>query len=160
MVLFAKSALGSAPTATPGAPECRELHAATTLQYETGAACPPVRFDLVMGYEPVLVSTATGWRYTRPEWADGGCSGPMADEGLFWSFGDACRAHDYGYDLVRFGVGDRGAADLLLYRDMKRSCAANFAVGVSMCRTLADSAHAVLWIGDTSPGFEPKSVAT
>jgi len=158
VVLFAKSAAGSVPGATRGAPRCRDMPDATMLEYLTGVACPPEGFELVMGYEPVLVSTATGWRYTRPESADGRCSGPMPNAGLFWNFGDACRAHDYGYDLVRFGVGDRSAADVLMYRDMKRSCAANYPVGVSMCRTLADSAHAVLWIGDTSPGFEPEVV--
>lgn len=155
VVLFAKSAVGSVPSRTLGAPRCRGLPNATMAEYQTGVACPPVGFELAMGYEPVLVSTTTGWRYTRPEGAHGGCSGPMADEGPFWSFGDACRAHDYGYDLVRFGLGDRSAADSLLYRDMKRSCAANHPVGVSMCRALADSTHAVLWIGDTGPGFEP-----
>jgi hypothetical protein len=156
VVAFARSALGSVPDATPGAPVCRQIPEATTVQYLTGRACPPAGFAEAFGYEPLLVSTATGLRYTRPASADGGCSGPIADRGPFWDFGDACRAHDYGYDLVRFGVGARHAADALLYHDMRRSCAANYAVGVSMCRTLADSAHAVLWVGDTSPGFEPR----
>lgn len=155
--LFAKSALGSLPDVTPGSQTCRELRPATTLQYQTGEACPPAGFSAVLEYEPVLVLTPAGWRYMRPESADGGCSGPMADDGPFWHFGDACRAHDYGYDLVRLGIGDRRAADVLLYRDMKWSCAANSVVGVWSCRALADSAHAVLWTGDMT-GFQPHEV--
>jgi hypothetical protein len=155
-VLFARSALGGVPDATPGAPLCRELPRPTTIQYETGVACPPRAFAVSFGYRPVLVSTPAGWRYTRPSSAGGGCSGPMSDRGPFWSFGDACRAHDYGYDLVRFGIGDRGAADLLLYRDMRRTCTTSDPVADWACRTLADSAHAVLWVGDATPGFEPR----
>lgn len=155
-VLFVRSALGDVPDAAPGAPRCRELPRPTTIQHETGVACPPRSFAVVFGYRPVLVSTPAGWRYTRPSWAGGGCSGPMSDRGPFWSFGDACRAHDYGYDLVRLGIGDRGAADLLLYRDMRRTCATGDPVADWACRTLADSAHAVLWVGEASPGFEPR----
>lgn len=155
LVMLAKSAVARVPATMPGAPECRDLPGATTVQYETGTACPPDGFATIIGYTPVLVQTRAGWRYTRPISADGGCSDPLADEGPFWDFGDVCRAHDYGYDLVRFGIGERTEADALLYRDMKRSCAANGPVGAPACKALADSAHAVLWAGDVSPGFEP-----
>jgi hypothetical protein len=159
-VLFARSALGGVPDTMPGSRSCRELPSATTVQYETGLACPPRGFAVRFGYRPVLVSTAVGWRYTRPLSAGGGCSGPMADRGPFWSFGDACRAHDYAYDLVRLGIGDRGAADALLYRDMRRTCTSSEPVADWACRALADSAHAVLWVGDASPGFEPGGIRT
>jgi hypothetical protein len=155
LVLFARSALADVPATTPGAPVCKVLPGATAVQYETGAACPPAGFAEAAGYEPELAQTPAGWRYTRPAGADGGCSGPLPDGGPFWDFGAACRAHDYGYDLIRFGVGDRTASDDLLYRDMKRTCLATGILGAPMCKTLADSTHAVLWVGDVSPGFEP-----
>lgn len=155
LVLLARSALADVPAAVTGAPVCKVLPGATARQYETGEACPPAGFAEAARYEPVLEQTPAGWRFTRPTDADGGCSGPLPDEGVFWDFGAACRAHDYGYDLVRFGVGDRTASDDLLYWDMKRTCRANSAFGAPMCKTLADSAHAVLWVGDMSPGFEP-----
>jgi hypothetical protein len=155
-LVLVRSAIGSVPSAIPGEATCRNLPTASTIAYETGVACPPEDFAETMGYEPVLIQTSAGWRYVRPAWADGGCSGPLADDGPFWDFSVACRAHDYGYDLVRFGIGDRGSADELLYRDMKHSCARNAPLGVHACKTLADSAHAVLWVGDVSPGFEPR----
>jgi len=154
--LLFRSTSSAIPAAIHGEETCRRLPWASTIAYETGVACPPEDFAETMGYEPVLMQTPAGWRYVRPASADGGCSGPLADEGPFWDFSGACRAHDYGYDLVRFGVGDRASADELLYRDMKHSCASNAPLGVTACKTLADSAHAVLWVGDVSPGFEPR----
>jgi hypothetical protein len=153
--LLARSAAGSIPAATPGERTCRDIPGATAAQYATGVACPPEGFAGRIGYAPVLVETPAGWRFTRPASADGGCSGPLPDTGPFWDFGEICRAHDYGYDLVRFGVGDRAAADELLYRDMKRACVTNGLLGRPACKALADSAHAVLWAGDVAPGFEP-----
>lgn len=55
-----------------------------------------------------------GWRHKRSRFAEGGCSGPRQDVGPFWDFTIARRAHDYGYDLVRFGVANRRDADALL----------------------------------------------
>lgn len=155
-LMLLRSVIGSIPAAMPGERTCHVLPTASTVEYETGVACPPEGFAERIGYEPVLFETPAGWRYGRPASADGGCSGPLADDGPFWDFGGACRAHDYGYDLVRLGVGDRAAADDLLYRDMKRSCVSNGTAGIAACKTLADSAHAVLWAGDVSPGFEPR----
>ena len=155
-LMVVRSAVGSVPAAMPGEIACRVIPDASPIQYATGVACPPEGFANVIGYEPVLVRTPAGWRYVRPASADGGCSGPLSDRGPFWDFGDACRAHDYGYDLVRFGVGDRAEADDLLYRDMKRACVANRALGHQACKALADSAHAALWVGEVSPGFEPR----
>ena len=158
-VLVLRSAASASPTSLAGAPTCRHLPNATTTQYLTGEACPPHGFRPAFGYEPVLERTPAGWRFTRPWFDDGGCSGPLADAGPFWDFGAACRAHDYGYDLVRFGVGERADADATMYRDIKATCAAQNAVSRPACKTIADSAHAVLWLGDVSPGFEPTQLA-
>ncbi len=157
--LFARSAASASPKAAQGAPACRHIASATTTEYLTGVACPPAGFTTAMGYVPVLELTPAGWRFTRPADTHGGCSGPLSDGGPFWDFGAQCRAHDYGYDLVRFGAGSRAEADAQLYDDMKATCAEQSAVGRPACKTMADSAHAVLWFGDVSPGFEPAGVS-
>jgi len=153
--LAVRSAASASPAAASGSVMCRDIASATTIEYITGVACPPEGFAAALGYEPLLERTPAGLRYTRPEDADGGCSGMLGDEGPFWDFGAQCRAHDYAYDLVRFGVGSRADADAQLQRDMKATCAARGIVGRPACKTVADSAHAVLWVGDVSPGFEP-----
>ena len=142
---------------TPGSDTCVPSSAATAEEYLTGEACPPQGFAVRLGYEPVLVSTAYGWRYTKPGWAGGFCSPPLTDHGPFWDFETACRTHDYGYDLVRFGVGDRAMADRLLYRDMTATCATTEVFGGTACRAMARWASTVLRIGDAT-GFDPEPV--
>ena len=158
VALIGRSAAASVPGTEPGVPDCQVLSAATAIEFITGSACPPDGFADALGYQPVLVETTYGWRYTRPASADGGCSGPLGDTGPFWNFTDACRAHDYGYDLVRMGTGDRAAADALLYRDMMQSCDSRGTVAIPACKTFAESTHAVLRIGDAT-GFDPVPVA-
>lgn len=158
VALVGRSASATIPGTERGVPGCVVVAEATTTEYIAGKACPPPGFAAVIGYEPVLVETQFGWRYTRPSSADGGCSGPIGDTGPFWDFADACRAHDYGYDLVRVGKGDRAAADDLLYRDMMQTCGARGAVATPACKAVAESAHAVLVIGDAT-GFDPALVS-
>jgi hypothetical protein len=152
------SVSGPAPEPTPGSATCRVMANATAEDYLTGVACPPVGFRDLLGYDPVLVSTSWGWRYTRPAQADGRCSGPLgAVEGVM-RFDTACRTHDYGYDLVRFGLGDRHEADELLFRDMMTACAARDAVTGGGCRAFAHWTHTVLEVGDAT-GFDPAPLA-
>ena len=155
--LIGRSAAARIPGTERGMPDCRILSKATAVEYIAGFACPPEGFEDALGYRPVLVETAYGWRYTRPASADGGCSGPLGDTGPFWDFTAACEAHDYGYDLVRMGMGDRAEADALLYRDMMESCGGRGTVAIPACKTFAESAHAVLRIGDAT-GFDPVPV--
>lgn len=139
--------MGRAP-GRRGAPRCRAMPEARTMDYEAGLACPPDDFVRLMGYEPVLMKAENGWRYTKPAWADGHCSGPVSNTGPFWDFTLACQAHDYGYDLIRFGVGDRGEADRLLYQDMLASCEGQGGLGGAGCRTIAASARSMLRVGE------------
>src|SRR5574342_1425343 len=106
--VLGRSAAGASPRLMQGSPVCRDLPGATTRDYVIGLACPPAGFEGRLGYRPVLRETPFGWRFTRPSSADGGCSGPLEDVGPFWDFTVPCQAHDYAYDLVRFGVADRG----------------------------------------------------
>lgn len=145
--------------ATPGTNRCATDAEATTIDYLVGSACPPPGFAERIGYEPVLVRSAEGWRFTRPSSAEGHCNGPIRNEGPFWDFAIACQTHDYGYDLVRFGVGDRAEADALLYGDMLRSCEGQWLVGSEACRALADWARTTLRAGDAL-GFDPEPLAS
>lgn len=136
-----------------GSPTCVVAVRASTAGYLTGRICPPEGFAEALGYEPTLVQTPYGWRYTKPASAGGSCSGPIHEHGPFWDFGAACRMHDYGYDLIRFGVAERPDVDRLLYRDMKASCLLVDVVERPPCKVLADTANAVLTVGDAT-GFD------
>jgi hypothetical protein len=146
---------GPASSHRRGSDTCRPTPDASTSDYLLGIACPPAGFAEAMGYQPVLVETSIGWRYTRPAWANGNCSGPIGNTGLFWDFTTVCQTHDYGYDLVRFGVGDRQEADEFLHRDMGMSCEAQWAIGVTSCKAVAEAGLLVLTVGD-SLGFDPE----
>jgi hypothetical protein len=149
------SVTGSAPAAPLGSPTCIPRSAATTRDYLTGVVCPPAGFRELLGYDPILVHTAPGWRYTKPAWADGRCSGPLHNVGRTLELETACRTHDYGYDLVRFGVGIRAEADELLYRDMMTICSARGSLTASGCRAVARWTRTVLEVGDAT-GFDPE----
>lgn len=141
-----------------GVPRCEADPGAPAIDYLVGRACPPAGFAEAMGYEPVLVRTSHGWRYTKPAWAHGNCSGPVEDTGPFWDFTAACQTHDYGYDLVRFGVGDRAHADELLHKDMAISCQGRGLPGTAACGAMAEGTWIVLRVGDAF-GFDPEPVA-
>lgn len=145
---------GPAPEPTPGASLCRGMSEGTTEAYLTGLACPPIGFSETFGYEPVLVKTPAGWRFTRPPEADGRCNGPLGGLDDTMGFVSACRAHDYGYDLVRFGMGVRAEADELLYRDMMTICFERGPLAGGACRCLAHWTKTVLQIGDVT-GMDP-----
>lgn len=151
------SVSGPVPTPALGSPVCREMPNATTEDHLTGVACPPEGFREALGYEPVLVHTPFGWRFTRPEWADGRCNGPIHGLSDRMAFVEACRTHDYGYDLVRFGVGSRPDADDLLFHDLMVVCAERDAVTGGGCRALARWTKTVLQVGDAT-GFDPELV--
>jgi hypothetical protein len=148
---------GRVEAAVPGSPTCTVDPSASTLERLTGQACPPEGFAAKMGYEPVLVETPYGWRYIKPSWAGGFCSPPLTDRGPSWDFRSPCRTHDYGYDLVRFGAGNRAAADALLYRDMMASCGGS--VDGTLCRAVARWANTALRVGDAT-GFDPEPIET
>ena len=113
---------------------------------------------------PLVSKSPSSWR--RPTGGDtrsrrgptANCSGPLGDTGPFWDFTAACETHDYGYDLVRFGVGNRAQADALLYRDMLTSCRGQWLSGVVACRGVVEWARVVLEVGD-GLGFDPTQKA-
>ncbi|WP_194815796.1 hypothetical protein [Nocardia sp. XZ_19_385] len=105
------------------------------------AAQLPADFASVIGYEP---GTERGL-LVNPS---GGCSSPVP---LPAEFELACRAHDLGYDLLRYadrsgaplGPWARQAVDSTLDRRMQEACTTRTtAVGRAECFTMADVADA------------------
>lgn len=92
----------------------------------TGQAAAPADFAKVMGYTPVVAKLADGRvRSINP---DGYCSVP--GEGRPFAFDTACRAHDYGYDLLRYAnrrgeplaENARAEIDARLVADLDSQC--------------------------------------
>jgi peptidoglycan/LPS O-acetylase OafA/YrhL len=90
-------------------------------------AAVPDDFAAVMGYTPVAAPTAAGTvRAAKP---NGACSAPGG--GTPFGFDRACRAHDYGYDLLRFANATgqplsgeaRKRLDAMFGRDLHARCA-------------------------------------
>lgn len=77
---------------------------------------------------------------------DGGCSTPMGDENTRWDYSVGCKAHDLGYDLLRYAEkkGHPLPADLRrrlddqLSRDMHKQCELNPQNSAGTCRIVAD----------------------
>lgn len=77
--------------------------------------------------------------------ADGGCSAPWGDDPTRWDFGVPCRAHDLGYDLLRYaeqkgqplGPDVRRALDDRLTADMQVTCEVNAEGSRDACRSVA-----------------------
>jgi phospholipase A2-like protein len=146
------------PANVRGSSHCQPVAHGTAHEYLMGLACPPDGFAEAFGYRPALVKTPNGWRFTRPGWTGSRCNGPAGDEGPFWDFAVACRTHDYGYDLLRFGLGDRRDVDELLYSDMMAHCDRRGFIEGTGCRSIARWARAVLKAGDVL-GFDPERIA-
>lgn len=108
----------------------------------------PADFVDELGYRPS--ESATG-----PENPTGGCSAPID---LPAAFVDACRAHDLGYDLLRYaarrgaplGAWAREAVDAEFARDLASSCDAPSAA--PGCHLLAGLADAVVGINSWRQG--------
>lgn len=118
---------GAGQVASPSAPEnAAAAHAVAVLTGQPSgsgdlAAAIPADFAAVEGYDPVAVAGPDGAVLMVDP--DGGCSWLGSTE---YDFGPACRAHDLGYDLLRYAtvkggelgpwarhaIDDRFAADL------------------------------------------------
>lgn len=100
----------------------------------------PSDFAQQMGRDPKTITAPDGT--LRVVDASGGCSGPAGD--TEWDFSAACRAHDLGYDLLRYaeakghplGQDARKALDDRLTADLHMQCRIN-------PRGTAESCHAV-----------------
>ncbi|RKT57393.1 acyltransferase family protein [Saccharothrix australiensis] len=101
----------------------------------------PADFTAVTGRSPVTVTAPDGT--TRAVAPHGGCSGPAGD--TEWDFGTGCRAHDLGYDLLRYAElkgrplppEARRSLDARLAADMHGQCDRNPRDSASRCHAVA-----------------------
>ncbi|MET8774702.1 hypothetical protein ABZV58_06700 [Nocardia sp. NPDC004654] len=138
----------AAQAATVAPPVVENVAAATAVAvltaHETASAATiPDDFITVLGYRPVPVHGLL----TNP---GGDCSSPVP---LPAEFETACKAHDLGYDLLRYadrrgeplGPWARQAVDAALDRRMREACDARTeSWGRARCYTMADIADTVV----------------
>ncbi|PSL03736.1 phospholipase A2-like protein [Haloactinopolyspora alba] len=103
---FVLTGAGQVSPATSGPENAAAARAVAVLTGRAAGDVPaviPADFADVMGYEPVTVTDAGGAvRVLDPS---GECSSPVGTAG--YDFAQACRVHDFGYDLLRYAV-ERG----------------------------------------------------
>ncbi len=101
----------------------------------------PADFTAVTGRLPALVTAPDGT--SRAVDPTGGCSGPAGDTD--WDYGVGCRAHDLGYDLLRYAEQKgrplppeaRKALDARLSADMHGQCDRNARDSAGQCHAVA-----------------------
>lgn len=130
------------------AERCGPEQFADMSSYLTGKVRPPRCFP----YQPEIVETAAGTRAVDP-FGDG-CSGPTLDDaGRYWDRRDACGMHDYGYDLLRYGVDTfrEPTVDGFFLKDMLADCLGRGTAEID-CRTNAYGWRTFVRFGDVEPG--------
>jgi hypothetical protein len=149
IVLLGPAGAAAAPGAA-GADQARVAgHGLTELLSAPAPGRQPLlvssrRFQAVMGYRPATARLPhdPALRAVKPT---GACSSPLG--GTTFHFGLACKAHDLGYDLLRFasrtgqppGPAARRQLDDQLARDLHAQCAASRrGAGRRACDALAD----------------------
>ncbi|WP_233520335.1 phospholipase A2 [Prauserella sp. PE36] len=103
----------------------------------------PADFTQVTGVVPGEATARDGT--VRAVHVDGGCSTPWGDDDTRWDFGTPCRAHDLGYDLLRYaekkghplGPEVRRALDDRLSADMHATCGLNPKGSPRLCQSVA-----------------------
>jgi hypothetical protein len=103
----------------------------------------PSDFARETGRDPKTITAPDGT--LRVVDAGGGCSGPAGD--TEWDFSAACRAHDLGYDLLRYadhkgdplGQGARKALDDRLTIDLHAQCRLNPRGAEQSCHAVAET---------------------
>lgn len=124
----------------------------------------PSDFARETGRNPQTVTAPDGT--LRVVDAGGGCSGPAGD--TEWDFSTACRAHDLGYDLLRYadhkgdplGPQARKALDDRLTTDLHTQCRLNPRGAEQTCHAVAETYALGLKFNSwrqrwSAPGHEP-----
>jgi hypothetical protein len=102
----------------------------------------PPDFDRVMGYSPQLARLSDGSiRVVNPT---GSCSVP--GEGYPFDFAVACKAHDFGYDMLRYAdrthsplpATTREEIDNRLGADLHRQCVAELPANRASCEATVE----------------------
>ena len=109
----------------------------------TALSLLPADFTQVTGVKPGAMSAPDGT--VRAVHVDGGCSTPWGDDDTKWNYAVPCKAHDLGYDLLRYAekVGQpldpaiRAGLDARLTADMRDMCHLNPMGSPGTCETVA-----------------------
>jgi hypothetical protein len=103
----------------------------------------PADFTAVTGVRPGALPAMDGT--VRAVHVDGGCSTPWGDDNTKWDYSVPCKAHDLGYDLLRYsarkghplGPEIRTALDDRLSKDMHAACRLNPMNSAGTCEVVA-----------------------
>lgn len=149
--------------ATTDAAAQRALDAVTTETFDPAApaAAFPADFARVMGYEPVVVTSAKGNPILVK--AAGDCSAFAGD--TKYHFGRVCMEHDLAYDVLRYSaaVGDplpaasRRQADAMFRRELHANCTWSTWAGadLAVCHAWAESFAEAVEFNSWRQGFRP-----
>ncbi|KZB83809.1 phospholipase A2 [Amycolatopsis regifaucium] len=103
----------------------------------------PADFTAVSGITPGVMTARDGT--VRAVHTDGGCSAPWGDDNTKWDYAVPCKAHDLGYDILRYaerkghplGQEARTALDDRLSADMHTACVINPMDSRGTCEVVA-----------------------
>ncbi|WP_326565643.1 phospholipase A2 [Amycolatopsis rhabdoformis] len=109
----------------------------------TALALLPKDFTAVSGITPGALPARDGT--VRAVHVDGGCSTPWGDDNTKWDYAVPCKAHDLGYDLLRYAdkkghpldQSVRASLDARLSQDMHHACVVNPMGSAGTCQVVA-----------------------
>jgi hypothetical protein len=121
----------------------------------------PADFTAVTGVVPGAQPAKDGT--VRAVHTTGGCSAPWGDDNTKWDYGVPCKAHDLGYDLLRYAneIGQpldpslREALDNRLSRDMHATCLLNPMGSPGTCDVVASTFTAGLVVNSWHQRWGP-----
>jgi hypothetical protein len=152
LVVFAFGLIASRPPSPPdqGPPTGDVLAAQNAIDalvhpgpHPDALARLPADFTALSGVTPGRMAARDGT--VRAVHVDGGCSTPWGDDNTKWDYAVPCKAHDLGYDLLRYadrkghplGPEVREALDDRLSADMHHACDLNPVNSAVSCRVVA-----------------------
>lgn len=152
LVVFAFGLIASRPPAPPdqGPPTGDVLAAQNAIEalvhpgpHPDALARLPKDFTALSGVTPGALPARDGT--VRAVHVDGGCSTPWGDDNTKWDYAVPCKAHDLGYDLLRYadrkghplGPEVRESLDDRLSYDMHHTCDLNPVNSALTCRVVA-----------------------
>ncbi len=152
LVVFAFGLIASRPASPPdqGPPTGDVLAAQNAIEAlvhpgpaPTALGLLPKDFTEVSGVKPGFMAARDGT--VRAVHVDGGCSTPWGDDNTKWDYAVPCKAHDLGYDLLRYAERKghaldpevRAALDTRLSDDMQHACVVNPMNSATLCHVVA-----------------------
>jgi hypothetical protein len=155
---LAPTSTAAAAESSPPAPQIQDI-TAPTVSANPLAGIPP-DFAKVMGYRPTLGRLANGEQIAINP--NGGCS--VVGGGRPFDLSTVCKAHDLGYDLLRYAhrQGDpldasaRMEVDEKFSQDLRTQCSSRYVgAGVGACDVVAASFDAAVDFNSWRQGYGP-----